>query len=77
MTALQTLGIDQLSRDKRLELVQEIWDSIAAEDGTMPLSQTQRDELDRRLAAHRANTDAAIVWEDVETKALHRVRSRS
>ena len=77
MTALQTLGIEQLSRDERLELVQEIWDSIAIEDRAMPLSQTQRNELDRRLAAHRANPDAAIVWEDVETKALHRVGSRS
>ena len=75
MTALQTLGIDQLSRDERLELVQEIWDSIAAEDGTMPLSQAQRDELDRRLAAHRANPSAAIPWEDVEAEALARLRS--
>ena len=39
MTAIQILGIDQLSRDERLELVQEIWDSIAMEDDTVPLSQ--------------------------------------
>ena len=77
MTALQTLGIDQLSRDERLELVQEIWDSIAIEDRAMPLSQTQRNELDRRLAAHRANPNAAIAWEDVESEALNQVRSRS
>lgn len=70
---IQTLGIDQLSRNERLELVQEIWDSIAAEDGTIPLSQAQREELDRRLAAHRANPDAAMDWEDVEAQALARL----
>jgi len=73
MKMLQILGIDQLSRDERLELVQEIWDSIPAEDSAMPLSQTQRDELDRRLAAHRANPDAAMDWEYVEAEALARL----
>lgn len=70
---IQTLGIDQLSRNERLELVQEIWDSIAAEDGTIPLSQAQREELDRRLVAYRANPDAAMDWEDVESEALARL----
>lgn len=75
MTAIQTLGIDQLSRDERLKLVQEIWDSIVAEDSTVPLSQAQRDKLDLRLTAHRANPSAAIPWEDVEVEALARLRS--
>ena len=75
MTTLQTLGIDQLSREVRLELVQEIWDSIAEEDSNVPLSESQRLELDRRLAAHRANPDAAIAWEQVETEALARLQS--
>ena len=75
MTTLQTLGIDQLSRDERLVLVQDIWDSIAKEDSNVPLSDSQRIELDRRLAAHRANPDAAIAWEQVEAEALSRLQS--
>ncbi len=75
MTTLQTLGIDQLSRDERLVLVQDIWDSIAKEDSNVPLSESQRIELDRRLAAHRANPDAAIAWEQVEAEALSRLQS--
>ena len=74
MTTLQTLGIDQLSRDERLELVQDIWDSIAEEDGGVPLSASQRLELEHRLAAHRANPDAAIAWEQIETEALARLK---
>ena len=75
MTALQTLGIDRLSRNERLELVQDIWDSIAEEDGIVPLSESQRLELDRRLAAHRANPGAAVDWEQVEAEALARLQS--
>jgi putative addiction module component (TIGR02574 family) len=71
---LQSLGIDQLSVPERLRLVQEIWDSIAAEVERAPLTDAQRAEVDRRLAAHRANPEAAIPWEQVEAAALARLR---
>ena len=71
---LQSLGIDQFSVTERLRLVQEIWDSIAAEVERAPLTETQRQEVDRRLAAHRANPEAAVPWEQVEAEALARFR---
>jgi putative addiction module component (TIGR02574 family) len=72
--ALRALGIDRLSVEDRLALVQEIWDSIAAEVEKSPLTEAQRQEVDRRLAAHRANPQAAIPWEEVEAEALARLR---
>ena len=71
---LQALGIDQLSIPERIRLVQEIWDSIAAEIEHTPLTESQRQEVDRRLAAHRANPQAAIPWEQLEAEALARLR---
>jgi putative addiction module component (TIGR02574 family) len=71
---LQSLGIDRLSIPERLTLVQEIWDSIAAEVETAPLTEGQRQEIDRRLAAHKANPRVAILWEQVEADALARLR---
>ena len=41
-----------------------------------PLSEVMHQEVDRRLAAHRANPAAAVPWEEVEAAALARV-SRS
>lgn len=35
---------------KRIEIVEQIWDSIAAESGVLPLSPAQRDELAWRVA---------------------------
>jgi putative addiction module component (TIGR02574 family) len=63
---LQALGIDRLSVTERIALVHEIWDSIAAEVEQAPLTGAQCQEIDRRLAAHRANPQAAIPWEQVE-----------
>lgn len=72
--SLQALGIDRFSVEDRLRLVQEIWDSIAAEVEQSSLTEAQRQEVDRRLAAHRANPQAAIPWEQVEAEALARLR---
>ncbi len=53
-------GIEKLSIAERIALVQAIWDSIAGEVESLPLAEAQRQEIDRRLAAHRANPQAAI-----------------
>jgi putative addiction module component (TIGR02574 family) len=74
MSQLESLGIDRLTVDERIALVQAIWDSIAAEVERAPLTDEQKAEIDRRLAAHRANPQAAIPWEQVEAEALARFR---
>ena len=71
---LQALAIDKLNVAERIALVQAIWDSIAAEVELSPLTEAQRQEVDRRLATHRANPQAAPPWEQVEAEALARLR---
>ena len=66
-------GIDRLSVEDRLALAQQIWDSIAEEVQRMPLTEAQKQEIDRRLAAHRANPQAAIPWEQVEAESRARL----
>lgn len=72
--ALEALGIDRLSVSERLTLIGEIWDTLSDEIEQQPLTEAQRQEIDRRLAAHRANPSAAIPWEQVEAEALARLR---
>lgn len=71
---MKDLGIDQLSLEDRLALVQEIWDSIAAEAEQMPLTEAQRCELERRLAAHATDPSNVIAWEEVKARALARAK---
>ena len=72
---VESLGIDRLTRDQRLGLVQEIWESIADEPSTPPLDEAFCRELDRRIAEDDAAPDDAIPWEDVKREALDQLRS--
>ncbi len=56
---------------ERLQLVTDIWDSIAAEPpGALPLSEAAKAELHRRLAAYEADPDSAVPWEQVRESLL-------
>lgn len=58
-----------LSVSERIQLVEDIWDSISADAANaFPLTKRQRDELDRRMAEHIANPSDAIPWEVVRAK---------
>ena len=65
-----------LSVDERLELVGDIWDSIADEANAnpdlLPLTEEQKAELDRRVAEYEANPSAGIPMDE----ALKRIRAR-
>jgi putative addiction module component (TIGR02574 family) len=73
-TLLSSLGIDRLSVAERLQLIQEIWDSIDADAGQQPVSEAQRRELDRRLAALEAQPDRVVPWQEVEARAMARFK---
>jgi putative addiction module component (TIGR02574 family) len=72
---LTSLGLDKLSREERLALVQELWDSIAAEPSPDLLTDAQREELHRRAAEADANPDDGIPWEQVKAEARARFKS--
>ncbi len=73
MTALlEQLGIDRMTVVERIELAQEILDSVAAEQPRAPLSDAKRRELDCRIADHAANPEDGVPWEEVEAAALAR-----
>lgn len=49
--AKPALDLGKLTRDERLELLEELWDSLSQEGDTLPLTNEQEAELDRRLDA--------------------------
>ena len=72
--SLQALGIDRMSVEERLSLIGAIWDSIAASPEAPEMTDALRDELDRRLANHRANPNDVVPWEEVKRAALARMK---
>ncbi len=72
--SLKSLGIDRMSVEERLALVEELWDSIAEDSAAVPLTDAQRTELDRRIAEHEAHPDDVVSWEDVKASINTRLK---
>lgn len=60
--------LDQLSTSERLQLVQDLWDSIAAEPDSVPVTEAQQEELERRLSVYQEEKDAGATWADVKER---------
>ena len=73
MALLTELHIDRLSVADRLLLVEEIWDSIAESQQSVLLTDSQKQELERRLRDHEQNPDDVVAWEDVKAATLARL----
>jgi putative addiction module component (TIGR02574 family) len=61
----------KLSIAERIQLVEDIWDSIAAEPESVPLTPEQADELDRLLTDAEANPGVGISWAEVKARLLN------
>jgi putative addiction module component (TIGR02574 family) len=69
----RTVDIAALTPEERLSLLEQLWDSLTATPEAIPLTEAQRDELDRRLDDLEVDGPVGIPWEDV----LSRIRNRS
>jgi len=56
----------------RLQLIEELWDSLAVTPEAIPVTDAQRKELARRRRAHARNPSAAKSWEQVRAKLERR-----
>lgn len=67
-------ALRRLSVPERLQLVADLWDSIAqdAPDEAFPMTPELAAELDRRWAEHEQDPGSAIPWEQVEAELRSR-----
>jgi putative addiction module component (TIGR02574 family) len=59
-----------LPADQRLQLVEDIWDSLAQSEASVPVPEWHREELDRRLADPAEN--ATESWDTVRQRLKSR-----
>jgi putative addiction module component (TIGR02574 family) len=69
---MKTIDINRLSPDERLELLEQLWDSLSSTPNAIPLTNAQREELDRRLDDLECEGPTGIPWEDVFRKITGR-----
>jgi putative addiction module component (TIGR02574 family) len=72
MDTLTKADVLKLSVPERIQLVEDIWDSIAERPEDIPLTVEQKTERDRRLEAYRQNPEEGASWEIVR----ERIRGR-
>lgn len=65
---ISAADVVDLSISERIQLVAEIWESIAACPEQVELSETTRELLRKRLATHRANPSAGSPWQEVRDR---------
>jgi putative addiction module component (TIGR02574 family) len=69
MTQLEQLCA--LPTSERMQLVEDLWDSIAESPSEVRLTKAQTIELDRRLDDMGENPKAGIEWSELKSKILN------
>ena len=67
---MQMQEILELSVAERIQLVEDIWDSIALKPDEIPLTETERQELDRRLLSYEENPNEGVSWSDLKKRLI-------
>jgi len=70
---MATVDVASLSFEERLRLLDELWESLSRTPEAIPLTGTQREELDRRLDELDREGPVGIPLDEV----LGRIRGRS
>lgn len=67
-----TISIFDLSPSEKLQLVEDLWDDLAATPEAVPVHDWHQEELARRRANLMQHPASGLTWEDVQ----RRLRSR-
>jgi putative addiction module component (TIGR02574 family) len=65
-------NLKSLPVDERIQLVEDLWDSIAVDQSSLPLTKDQKLELDKRLQAFELDGNPGRLAADV----IKDIRSR-
>lgn len=60
----------QLSVAERIQLAEDLWDSVIQAPEFVPITEEQKAELERRLAQFAQNQMAMRPWEEVKNELL-------
>ena len=59
----------KLPRAEHIQLVEDLWDSIAREDEAVAVPEWKRDELRRRKVRFSAHPSSGRSWDEVKQRA--------
>lgn len=60
--------IARLSTPEKILLVEDLWESIASQDQGIPVPRSHKEELDARLARHRADPGNLLTLRELQDR---------
>ena len=57
---------------ERLKLIEEVWDSLAADPAAFPATSQELEELERRRKRYVSNPDSLIDWQEMKARLFRR-----
>ena len=67
------MKLTHLPAEERIKLVEDLWDSIAADQQALRFTAEQRAELDRRLDAYEVDKNQGRLAADAVAKIRHKL----
>lgn len=68
MSTAKKFDIQELSQSERILLAEELWDSIAENQNSIEVTDSQKKILEERLAAYKASPNKGSSWEEVKNE---------
>lgn len=68
MPQIAVADVLHLSIPEKIQLVEDLWDSISVHPEQVELTPAIKSELDKRLEKHLQHPDAAFDWDDVRVR---------
>jgi putative addiction module component (TIGR02574 family) len=65
-------SVFDLSPSEKLQLVEDLWDDLAASPDVIPVHDWQKDEVDRRKANLSRNPASGLSWDEVKRQVRAR-----
>lgn len=68
MQPLLNIEISQISIAERIQLAEDLWDSVLLTPEALPTTNSQKQELDSRLEAYERDPADGASWQDVKER---------
>jgi putative addiction module component (TIGR02574 family) len=65
-------AIDSLSTSEKILLVEELWDRIAADESSVPVPQSHKQELERRQKNYKSHPGNLLSLEELQGRVERR-----
>jgi putative addiction module component (TIGR02574 family) len=64
--------IDRLSTSEKILLVEDLWDKISVDESSVPVPQSHKEELDRRLRRYKSHPGNLLSLEELQGRIERR-----